>query len=272
MREDYSAHGNAWDYFPHDHARSRAYRWGEDGIAGFGDDQLQLVPRRSRCGTGSDPILKERLFGLTNCRGQSRRGRQGTLLLPRRHADAIPGCGCCTSIRSAAFPYARLVEENRRRGTDEPEFELLDTGVFDDDRYFDVEVEYAKAAPDDILMRDRRRPIAAPSRRRCICCRSSGSATPGRGSRASRNRMLRRIARGEIVATRIRDLPRDAAVMRRRARAAVLRQRDQPAAALRRRTPPAISRTASTITSCTATATRSIPAAVGTKARGALHG
>ena len=88
VREDYSADGNAWDYFPHDHARSRAYRWGEDGIAGFGDDQLRLCLGLALW-NGRDPILKERLFGLTNARGQSRRGRQGALLLPRRHADAL---------------------------------------------------------------------------------------------------------------------------------------------------------------------------------------
>ena len=152
VREDYSADGDAWDYFPHDHARSRAYRWGEDGIAGFGDDQLNLclglaLVERARPDPQGAAVRPDQR------RRQSRRGRQGALLLPRRHADATRYMRMLYKYPQAAFPYAQLVEENRRRGTNEPEFELLDTGVFDDDRYFDVEIEYAKAAPDDILMR-----------------------------------------------------------------------------------------------------------------------
>src|SRR6266567_3973910 len=150
VREDYSPHGNAWDYFPHDHARSRAYRWGEDGIAGISDDSqrlcLSLAMWNSR-----DPILKERLFGLTNSEGNH--GEDVKELY--YYLDATPTHSYLKMLYKypqREFPYARLVEENRRRGKDEPEFELLDTGIFDDDRYFDVFIEYAKAGPDDILM------------------------------------------------------------------------------------------------------------------------
>jgi hypothetical protein len=150
VREDYSEHGNAWDYFPHDHARSRAYRWGEDGIAGFGDDQLYLCFGLALW-NGRDPILKERLFGLTNSEGNH--GEDVKELY--YYLDATPSHSWMRMLYKypqAAFPYAQLVEENRRRGTADPEFELLDTGVFDDNRYFDIEVAYAKAAPDDILI------------------------------------------------------------------------------------------------------------------------
>jgi hypothetical protein len=150
VREDYSTYGSAWDYFPHDHARSRAYRWGEDGIGGFGDDQLYLCLALALW-NGRDPILKERLFGLTNSEGNH--GEDVKELY--HYLDGTPSHSWMRMLYKypqAKFPYAQLVQENRRRGTDEPEFELLDTGVFDDDRYFDVEVTYAKAAPDDILM------------------------------------------------------------------------------------------------------------------------
>jgi hypothetical protein len=147
VREDYSPHGAAWDYFPHDHARSRAYRWGEDGLAGVSDDEQRLCLALALW-NGKDPILKERLFGVTN--GEGNHGEDVKMLYkyPQR-----------------AFPYAELVEENRRRGKDRPEYELLDTGVFDDDRYFDVFVEYAKAGPDDLLLEvtvHNRGPDAAP--------------------------------------------------------------------------------------------------------------
>jgi hypothetical protein len=149
VREDYSEAGNAWQFFPHDHARSRAYRWGEDGIAGFGDDQLYLCLGLALW-NGRDPILKERLFGLTNAEGNH--GEDVKELY--YYLDATPSHSWMRMLYKypqAAFPYARLVEENRRRGRGDPEFELLDTGVFDGDRYFDVAITYAKAAPDDIL-------------------------------------------------------------------------------------------------------------------------
>src|SRR5919106_4625321 len=150
VREDYSANGTAWDYFPHDHARSRAYRWGEDGIAGISDHTQRLCLALALW-NGRDPILKERLFGLTN--GEGNHGEDVKELY--YYLDATPTHSYLKFLYKypqAAFPYARLVEENRQRGKGRPEFELIDTGVFDDDRYFDVFVEYAKAGPEDVLM------------------------------------------------------------------------------------------------------------------------
>src|SRR5579885_162133 len=144
VREDYSEYGTAWEYFPHDHARSRAYRWGEDGIAGFCDDQA-LVCLALALWNGRDPILKERLFGLTNSEGNHGEDVKEIYY----SLDATPTHSYLKMLYKypqREFPYAQLVEENRRRGKDQPEFELLDTGIFDDDRYFDVFVEYAKAA------------------------------------------------------------------------------------------------------------------------------
>ncbi len=151
VREDYSPHGNAWDYFPHDHARSRAYRWGEDGIAGMSDAEQRLCLGLALWNT-RDPILKERLFGLTNAEGNH--GEDVKELY--YYLDATPTHSYLKMLYKypqAEYPYARLVEENRRRGIGQPEFELIDTGVFDDNRYFDVFVEYAQGEPDDILMR-----------------------------------------------------------------------------------------------------------------------
>jgi hypothetical protein len=151
VREDYSPDGTAWEYFPHDHARSRAYRWGEDGIAGYCDG-LQLLCLSLALWNGKDPILKERFFGLTNAEGNH--GEDVKELY--YYLDATPTHSYLKMLYKypqAEYPYARLVAENAKRGKTEQEFELLDTGIFDDDRYFDVFVEYAKAAPDDTLMR-----------------------------------------------------------------------------------------------------------------------
>ena len=151
VREDYSANGDAWNFFPHDHARSRAYRWGEDGIAGFGDNQLLLCLGLALW-NGHDPLLKERLFGLTNSEGNH--GEDVKELY--YYVDGTPTHSYMRILYKypqAAFPYEQLIEENRRRGKQQREYELLDTGVFSDDRYFDVEIEYAKADVDDILMR-----------------------------------------------------------------------------------------------------------------------
>jgi hypothetical protein len=151
VREDYSEYGTAWDYFPHDHARSRAYRWGEDGIAGFADDQA-LICLALALWNGHDPILKERLFGLTNSEGNHGEDVKEVYY----YLDATPTHSYMRMLYrypQAAFPYNALVEENRRRGWAEPECELIDTDVFAGNRYFDVEIEYAKADPDDILMR-----------------------------------------------------------------------------------------------------------------------
>jgi hypothetical protein len=150
VREDYSPYGAAWDYFPHDHARSRAYRWGEDGLAGFSDAE-QLLCLGLALWNGRDPILKERLFGLTNSEGNHGEDVKEHYY----YLDATPTHAWNRMLYKypqAAYPYEELVAENRRRGLGGPEYELIDTGVFDEDRYFDVFVEYAKASPDDILM------------------------------------------------------------------------------------------------------------------------
>ncbi len=151
VREDYSPHGTAWEHFPHDHARSRAYRWGEDGLLGFCDDRQYLcfsVALWNR----RDPILKERLFGLTNSEGNH--GEDVKELY--YYLDASPAHSYLKMLYKypqCEFPYAQLVEENRCRGVHQPEYELLDTGAFDESRYFDVFVEYAQAEPEDILIR-----------------------------------------------------------------------------------------------------------------------
>jgi hypothetical protein len=150
VREDYSPYGNAWEYLSHDQARSRAYCWGEDGIAGISDDTHRLCLALALW-NGKDPILKERLFGLTNAEGNHSEDVKELYY----YLDATPTHSYLKYLYKypqREFPYNWLVEENRRRGKDQPEFELLDTGVFDDDRYFDVFVEYAKAGPEDILM------------------------------------------------------------------------------------------------------------------------
>ena len=153
VREDYSADGEAWTSFPHDHARSRAYRWGEDAIAGFGQRQLRWCLGVALW-NGHDPILKERLFGLTNQEGNH--GEDVKELY--YHQDSTPTHSYARMLYKyphGAYPYLQLVQENGRRGQDQPEYELLDTGVLAEGRYHDVFVEYAKAGPDDILMRVR---------------------------------------------------------------------------------------------------------------------
>ncbi|HEX3883593.1 MAG TPA: glucosidase [Stellaceae bacterium] len=150
VREDYSPGGTAWDYFPHDHARSRAYRWGEDGIAGWGERHLYWCLALALW-NGNDPILKERLFGLTNEEGNH--GEDVKELY--YYLDGLPTHSYMRMLYKypqAAFPYSRLVDENRRRDKTSAEFEIVDTGIFDDDRYFDVTVEYAKAGIGDVLM------------------------------------------------------------------------------------------------------------------------
>ncbi|HEY2388887.1 MAG TPA: glucosidase [Candidatus Binatia bacterium] len=151
VREDYSAGGTAWDYLPHDHARSRAYRWNEDGIAGICDDQQRLCLALALW-NGNDPILKERLFGLAGPEGNHGEDVKEYYY----YLDSTPTHSYMRMLYKypqATFPYADLVETNRRRGKQEPEYELADTGVFDENRYFDVFVEYAKAAPDSIVAR-----------------------------------------------------------------------------------------------------------------------
>jgi hypothetical protein len=151
VREDYSPYGTAWDFLPHDQARSKAYRWGEDGIGGI-SDRHQLICFAVSLWNGCDPILKERIFGLTGSEGNHGEDVKEYYF----YLDSTPTHSYMKYLYKypqAEFPYRRLVEENRRRGKDAPEFELMDTGVFDEDRYFDIEIEYAKATPEDILIR-----------------------------------------------------------------------------------------------------------------------
>ncbi len=151
VREDYSANGDAWGYLPHDHARSRAYRWGEDGLLGICDRECRVCFALALWNE-RDPILKERLFGLTGPEGNHGEDVKEQYFF----LDATPTASYAKALYKypqAEFPYARLVAENRGRGKEQGEFEILDTGIFDDGRYFDVFAEYAKAAPDDLLIR-----------------------------------------------------------------------------------------------------------------------
>jgi hypothetical protein len=151
VREDYSPYGTAWEYFPHEHARSRAYRWNEDGLAGI-SDRHQFVCFAIALWNGRDPILKERLFGLTGNEGNHGEDVKEYYY----YLDSTPTHSYMKYLYKypqGEFPYKRLVEENRRRGRRDLEYELIDTGVFDHDRYFDVVVEYAKASPEDLLIR-----------------------------------------------------------------------------------------------------------------------
>ncbi len=163
VREDYSADGNVWNYFPHDHARSRVYRWGEDGLLGITDRQCRLCFSLALW-NHHDPILKERLFGLTGPEGNHGEDVKECYY----YLDSTPTHSYLKALYKypqSAFPYEDLVRENARRGKAEPEYELTDTGAFDGDRYFDVVAEYAKAAPEDILIRltvANRGPDAAP--------------------------------------------------------------------------------------------------------------
>src|SRR5690242_19259523 len=151
VREDYSPGGDAWNYLTHDQARSRAYRWGEDGIAGVSDDR-QLLCLALAMWNGRDPILKERFFGVTNSEGNHGEDVKEQYF----YVDGTPTHSYMRMIYKypqLEFPYNDLVQTNRSRGRDQFEYELLDTGVFADERYFDVEVEFAKAGPEDILYR-----------------------------------------------------------------------------------------------------------------------
>ena len=151
VREDYSENGDAWNFFTHDHARSRAYRWGEDGIAGISDDKQRLCFSLALW-NGKDPILKERLFGLTNSQGNHGEDVKEYYF----YLDSTPTHSYMKYLYKypqAAYPYGDLVRTNSQRSRDDMEYELLDTGVFNDNRYFDVFVEYAKGAADDILVK-----------------------------------------------------------------------------------------------------------------------
>src|SRR6185369_11576759 len=150
VREDYSPGGDAWNFFTHEQARSRAYRWGEDGIAGISDDKQHLCFALALW-NGKDPILKERLFGLTNSEGNHGEDVKEYYF----YLDNTPTHSYMKSLYKypqAAFPYEEVLQENKKRDKKSPEFELIDTGIFKDNRYFDVEVEYAKNTAEDILI------------------------------------------------------------------------------------------------------------------------
>ncbi len=150
VREDYSANGDAWNYFSHDHARSRAYRWGEDGLAGI-SDLRQTLCFSLALWNGKDPYLKERLFGLTNAEGNHGEDVKECYY----YLDATPDHSYLKMLYKypqAEFPYDQLLHENQKRGLTDNEYELIDTGVLDEDRYWDVFVEYVKASEDDILI------------------------------------------------------------------------------------------------------------------------
>jgi hypothetical protein len=151
VREDYSENGDAWNYFTHDQARSRAYKWGEDGLAGISDDQ-QLLCWSLALWNGVDPILKERLFGLSNSEGNHGEDVKEYYF----YLDSTPTHSYMKYLykyTQRAFPYDQLARTNKGRSRDEMEYELLDTGVFNENRYFDVFVEVAKASPTDLLIR-----------------------------------------------------------------------------------------------------------------------
>jgi hypothetical protein len=151
VREDYSADGDAWAYFPHEHARSRAYRWNEDGLAGISDDRQHLCLALALW-NGQDPILKERLFGVTGPQGNHGEDVKECYW----YLDSTPTHSYMRMLYrypQRAYPYAALVAASAARGRDEPELELADTGIFAEDRFFDVDVEYAKADPDDLMLR-----------------------------------------------------------------------------------------------------------------------
>jgi hypothetical protein len=151
VREDYSPNGSCWDYLPHDHARSRTYRWGEDGLLGITDRRCRLCFALALW-NGRDIILKERLFGLTGSQGNHGEDVKESYF----YLDSTPTHSYMRALYKypqAEFPYARLFDENRQRGLQAPEFELTDAGVFDEDRYFDVFAEYGKNSPNDILIR-----------------------------------------------------------------------------------------------------------------------
>ena len=151
VREDYSDDGDSWNSFPHEHARSRAYRWGEDGLLGFADRECRACFALALW-NGKDPLLKERLFGLTGTQGNHGEDVKEQYF----YLEATPTYSYAKALYKypqAEFPYEALVAENRRRGKHDPEFELVDTGVFDGDRYFDIFAEYAKHSPNDILIR-----------------------------------------------------------------------------------------------------------------------
>ena len=198
MREDYSDDGDAWNYFTHDQSRSRAYQWGEDGLGGICDDQQRLCFALALWNE-RDPILKERLFGLTNSEGNHGEDVKEYYF----YLDSTPTHSYMKYLYKypqREYPYRDLIETNRTRSREEMEYELLDTGVFDEDRYFDVFVEYAKADPEDILVRITDPQPRTGSRTAARACRRSGSATHGRWGEDDRKPSLHDAGPGAIRA------------------------------------------------------------------------
>ena len=237
VREDYSEGGDAWNYFSHDQARSRAYRWGEDGLAGISDDQQRLCFALALW-NGKDPILKERLFGLTN--SESNHGEDVKEYY--FYLDSTPTHSYMKYLYKypqAAFPYGNLVETSRGRSRTEFEYELLDTGVFDQNRYFDVFVEYAKASPEDMLIQisvHNRGPEAGPA------ARPADAVVPqpvvlARNRRAAGHAAGHRRHAGQRRPRRRSRARRALPLLRGRSAAAVHGERDQHAAHLRRAQP-----------------------------------
>jgi hypothetical protein len=184
VREDYSQDGNAWDYFTHDQARSRAYHWGEDGLAGISDDK-QLLCFSVALWNGKDPILKERMFGLTNSEANHGEDVKEYYF----YLDSTPTHSYMKYLYKypqAAFPYGDLIEKNRQRNRGDMEYELLDTGAFDEDRYFDVFVEYAKQTPEDLLIQIS--VIVGLRQPHYMSCRPCGFAIPGPGGKVRPSR------------------------------------------------------------------------------------
>jgi hypothetical protein len=184
VREDYSKDGNAWDYFTHDQSRSRAYRWGEDGLAGISDDKQQLCFALALW-NGRDPILKERIFGLTNSEANHGEDVKEYYF----YLDSTPTHSYMKYLYKypqAEYPYRDLVETNRRRSREEMEYELLDTGIFDEDRYFDVFAEYAKANP-KTFWSGSQFTIEVQRHHNSTCFRHCGLGTRGPGVAANRS-------------------------------------------------------------------------------------
>ena len=233
VREDYSENGDAWNYFTHDQARSRAYHWGEDGLAGFSDDHQRLCFAVALW-NGKDPILKERLFGLTNSEGNHGEDVKEYYF----YLDSTPTHSYMKYLYKYpqnAYPYGDLVETNRRRGRNDWEYELLDTGIFNDDRYFDVFVEYAKAGadrhpdPDQRVQSRTRGGFAARAADAVVPQHLDMVAGPAETLLAAECRETRH-RHDRSVACRTRRLP---AALRRKSAPAVHRKRHQQRAHLR---------------------------------------
>src|SRR4029434_10226019 len=178
VREDYSSNGDAWNYFSHDNAQYRAYRWGEDGLAGISDNR-QLLCFAVALWNGRDPILKERLFGLSNSEGNHGEDVKEYYF----YLDSTPTHSYMKYLYKyphAEYPYVQIIEANRSRDKHAEEYELLDTGILDEERYFDVCVEYAKVEPEDVLIQITvfNRGLNRPRSTSCLLC---GFATPGHG-------------------------------------------------------------------------------------------